>query len=58
MQIIWIRNEIHVNKYPKQGSGMISSIAFTDGILEIPEDTSEIKVGDRFKFFFFRDLFL
>ena len=28
-------NELIVSKYPKQGSGIISSIAFSDGIIEI-----------------------
>ena len=48
---------IYVNKYPKQGSGMISSIAYSDGIIEIPEDVSQINKGDKFKFYLFSDLF-
>ena len=48
---------ISVNKYPKQGSGMISSIAYSDGIIEIPEDVSQINKGDKFKFYLFNDLF-
>ena len=48
---------IHVNKYPKQGSGMISSIAYSDGIIEIPEDVSQINKGDKFKLYLFSDLF-
>ena len=48
---------IYVNKYPKQGSGMISSIAYSDGIIEIPEDVSQINKGDKFKFYLFNDLF-
>jgi len=50
-------NMIHVNKYPKQGSGMISSIAYSDGIIEIPEDVSQINKGDKFKLYLFSDLF-
>ena len=50
-------NMIHVNKYPKQGSGMISSIAYSDGIIEIPEDISQINKGDKFKLYLFSDLF-
>ena len=49
--------EIKVKKYPKQGSGMISSLAFSDGIIEIPEKISQINKGDKFDFFLFRDLF-
>ena len=48
---------IHVNKYPKQGSGMISSIAYSDRIIEIPADVSQINKGDKFKFYLFNDLF-
>ncbi len=48
---------IHVDKYPKQGSGMISSIAFSDGIIEIPENVSQINRGDKFDFFMFDQLF-
>ena len=44
-------NELIVSKYPKQGSGIISSIAFSDGIIEIPEDHSELRPGDVFKFY-------
>ena len=48
---------IYVDKYPKQGSGMISSIAFSDGIIEIPENVSQINRGDKFDFFMFDQLF-
>ena len=51
------KDKIFVNKYPKQGSGMISSIAFTDGIIEIPEDVSQITKGDQYKLYLFSDLF-
>ena len=48
---------IYVNKYQKQGSGMISSIAFSDGIVEIPESISKINKGDKFDFYLFDQLF-
>ena len=48
---------IYVNKYQKQGSGMISSIAFSDGIIEIPENVSKINKGDKFDFYLFDQLF-
>ena len=50
-------DSIHVNKYPKQGSGMISSIAFSDGIIEIPENISQINKGDKFDIYLFDQLF-
>jgi molybdopterin molybdotransferase len=52
------QQEILVKKYLKQGSGMISSIAFADGIIEIPENISQINLGDKFKLYLFKDLFL
>ena len=48
---------LYVNKYPKQGSGMISSIAFSDGIIEIPENISQINKGDKFDLYLFDQLF-
>ena len=36
---------------------MISSIAFSDGIIEIPENVSKINKGDKFDFFMFDQLF-
>ncbi len=44
-------------KYPKQGSGMISSVSYSDGIIEINEDVSEINKGDIFDFYDFNTLF-
>ena len=44
-------------KYPKQGSGMISSITYSDGIIEIDADTSVIKKGDTFDYYDFDNLF-
>ena len=44
-------------KYPKQGSGMISSITYSDGIIEIDADISVIKKGDIFDYYDFENLF-
>ena len=44
-------------KYPKQGSGIISSVSFSDGIMEIDESVSEINKGDIFNFYDFDNLF-
>ena len=49
--------EIYLNKYPKQGSGIISSIAYSDGIIEIPENVKKIKKGDKFNFYSFENMF-
>ncbi len=48
---------ISVNKYPKQGSGMISSISFSDGVIEIPENVNQINKGDVYDLYLFKDLF-
>tara|TARA_Y100000768_G_C23943227_1_gene666238 strand:- start:210 stop:1421 length:1212 start_codon:yes stop_codon:yes gene_type:complete len=52
-----INNQDVALKYPKQGSGMISSVSYSDGIIEIGEDVSEIKKGDIFNFYDFKTLF-
>ena len=44
-------DKLLLKKYDKQGSGIISSIAFSDGIIEIPENRSSLKAGDVFKFY-------
>ena len=51
------KKNLVVSKYKKQGSGMISSIIFSDGILEIPEDVNLILKNDYFKFYLFEHLF-
>ncbi len=53
-----IRNlEFVAEKYPKQGSGMISSMAYSDGIIEIPESVSKIKSGEIYDYYDFTILF-
>ena len=53
----FINNEYVIVKHPKQGSGMISSISYSDGIVEIPEHVSPIKKGDIFDYYDFDKLF-
>ena len=60
----WLRiirktlNNINIAiKYPKQGSGMISSVSYSDGIIEIDEEITQIKKGDIFDFYDFENLF-
>jgi len=53
-----IKNEYVITKHPKQGSGMISSISYSDGVVEIPEDISVIKKGDVFDYYDFDKLFI
>ena len=49
--------EYIAEKFPKQGSGMISSIAYSDGIIEIPEHVSKIRSGEIYDYFDFKILF-
>lgn len=51
------KNDLLVNKYNKQGSGMISSMVFADGIIEIPENIKMITKKDIFNFYSFDSLF-
>ena len=51
------KKDLVVSKYHKQGSGMISSMVFTDGILEIPEDVSQISKNQFYTFYSFKSLF-
>ena len=53
----FIKNEYVIIRHPKQGSGMISSISYSDGIVEIPEQVSLIKKGDTFDYYDFDKLF-
>ena len=64
MRLEWLRVNVNkkkknltVNKYHKQGSGMISSMVFADGILEIPESVSQIEKNQSFIFYSFKNLF-
>ncbi len=57
VKIIKNKKNLIVNKYKKQGSGMISSMVFADGIIEIPENIRLIKKNDYFEFFSFENLF-
>ena len=52
-----INNEYVISKHPKQGSGMISSISYSDGVVEIPENVSIIKKEDIFDYYDFDKLF-
>ena len=52
-----IKDKYVLLKHPKQGSGMISSISYSDGVVEIPEDVSVINKGDIFDYYDFDKLF-
>ena len=52
-----INIEFFAEKFPKQGSGMISSMAYSDGIIEIPESISKVKSGETYDYYDFKILF-
>ncbi|MDC0624395.1 molybdopterin molybdotransferase MoeA [Alphaproteobacteria bacterium] len=52
-----IKDKYVLLKHPKQGSGMITSISYSDGVVEIPEDVNLIKKGDIFDYYDFDKLF-
>ena len=49
--------DFFVEQFPKQGAGMISSIAYSDGIIEIPENISLVRPGDIYDFYDYKILF-
>ena len=51
------KKDLVVSKYHKQGSGMISSMVFADGILEIPEEVSQISKNQFYTYYSFKSLF-
>ncbi|MDC0226564.1 molybdopterin molybdotransferase MoeA [Alphaproteobacteria bacterium] len=57
VNIVKNKKNLVVSKYFKQGSGMISSMVFADGILEIPEEVRQICKNQSYYFYSFKDLF-
>ncbi len=47
---VWItkdeNNQLVAEKYPSEGSGILSSIVVTDGLLELPDELSYVNKGD------------
>ena len=51
------KKDLIVSKYHKQGSGIISSIVFADGIIEIPENVSKVSKNQLYTYYSFKNLF-
>jgi molybdopterin molybdotransferase len=47
---------LSVTKFPRDGSGLISSLREADGLIEVPEEVSEVKIGDTLDFIPFAEL--
>lgn len=43
-------------KFPREGAGLLSSLTQTDGLVELPEDISQVAPGDRVGFLWFAQL--
>ena len=39
-----------VDKFARDGSGLISGLRMADGLIDIPEDIAEVKLGDLVSF--------
>ena len=53
--IIKVKNKYFIQKFSTTGSGIISSITKSDGIIVIDEKITNIKKGDQLKFYKFED---
>jgi len=42
--------ELEAVKFPQDGAGVLTSLTATDGLLEFPEDVTEIEAGARVGF--------
>ncbi len=41
---------VSVDKHPKQGSGVLTSMVEADGLVELPDELTEVEIGDRVAF--------
>ena len=41
---------VHGRKFERDGSGLISSLRQSDGLIEIPEDMTQVRQGDLVRF--------
>jgi molybdopterin molybdotransferase len=49
-KLINAHGRLHVVKFPRDGSGLISSLRESDGLIEVPEDVAEVREGDTVNF--------
>ena len=42
---------LQADRYPKQGSGILSSLVEADGLIELAEDLTGVEVGDLVTFY-------
>ena len=46
--------ELVANKFPRDGAGILSSLVESEGIIELSEETTQLKKGEMVKFLPFR----
>ncbi len=49
-KLINAHGRLQVVKFPRDGSGLISSLRESDGLIEVPEDVAEVREGDAVHF--------
>jgi molybdopterin molybdotransferase len=42
--------QLQVAKFPRDGSGLISSLREADGLIEVPEEVEEVRAGEMVNF--------
>jgi molybdopterin molybdotransferase len=59
----WVRarlvaadGELRVDKYPSQGAGVLSSIVESDGLVELPEEMTQLEAGSLVDFLPFSEV--
>ena len=49
------KEELVFRKYKKEGAGILSSLVFADGLVELSEEATRIRKGDTVKYFPFSE---
>ena len=49
------KEELVFRKYEKEGAGILSSLVFADGLVELSEEATRIRKGDTVKYFPFSE---
>jgi molybdopterin molybdotransferase len=59
----WVRarlvaqdGDLRVDKYPSQGAGVLSSIVESDGLVELPEEMTQLEAGSLVDFLPFSEV--
>jgi molybdopterin molybdotransferase len=47
-------NKLYANKFPTEGAGILSSVVWSDGLIKLNADISQIKINDHVQFYPYR----